>query len=105
MTGSDRSTMREEKRKKSRKPFERRAWIDPGGGAAIAECALGNLSETGAKLIVKSTDELPDQFILRLSKDGRVARKCRLAWRSNDEAGVEFVARLVSISEAARAER
>jgi hypothetical protein len=88
--------MTKEQRKNRRKPFERRAWVDPGEGAAIEECVLGNLSETGAKLIFKGQMDLPVNFILWLSSDGRVARKCRLAWHSGNEIGVEFVARLVT---------
>jgi hypothetical protein len=73
--------MRSEKRKSSRKPFERRAWIDFGDGKPAYGCVLGNLSETGAKVVVPGNKELPDEFVLRLSPDGRVARKCRVAWR------------------------
>jgi hypothetical protein len=88
--------MKKDQRKNQRKPFERRAWIETNDRISIAECILGNLSATGAKLIVKDEIDLPVNFILRLSSDGRVARKCRLAWHSGNEIGVEFVARLVS---------
>ena len=60
------------------------------------ECVLDNMSETGAKLVFKEEMDLPVNFVLRLSLDGRVARKCRLAWHSGNDIGVEFVARLLS---------
>src|SRR4051794_28528141 len=88
--------MGKELRKKRRQHFERLAWIDLGNGAPVEICVLENLSETGAKLVFRATKRLPDYFILRLSSDGRVARKCRLAWQSGNKSGVEFVARLVS---------
>ncbi len=101
--------MREEKRKKQRKPLQRRAWIDLANGAPMIECALGNMSDTGAKLVFSNAvGKLPNQFVLLLAKDGRVARKCRLAWKGRDEIGVEFIARRVSpairVSRAAFAE-
>jgi hypothetical protein len=88
--------MPNDKRRKVRKPIERRVWIDAADGSVVAECKLLNMSETGAKLLLGAPKELPDSFILRLSKDGRVARKCRLAWNSGNEIGVAFTARLVT---------
>jgi hypothetical protein len=88
--------MKKDQRKNRRKPFERRVWIETENPTLIAECVVGNLSETGAKLVLKENLDLPVNFVLRLSGDGRVARKCRLAWHSGNEIGVEFVARLVT---------
>jgi hypothetical protein len=89
--------VRAEKRKKPRKALQRRVWIDLSNGAPVIECALGNMSDTGAKLIVPdAVGELPNEFILVLAEDGRVARKCRLAWKDRDEIGVEFTARRLS---------
>jgi hypothetical protein len=89
--------VRAEKRKNQRKPLQRRAWIDLTNGAPLIECALGNMSSTGAKLLFPDgVGPLPHQFTLLLAQDGRVARKCRLAWKEHDEIGVEFTARRVS---------
>jgi PilZ domain len=88
--------MLSEKRKKNRKAFERRAWIDFGDGKPAFGCVLGNLSDSGAKIIIPPGKDLPDEFVLRLSADGRVARRCRIAWKSGGEAGVAFTARLVT---------
>jgi hypothetical protein len=85
-----------DKRKSRRQPLDRRAWLHAEeNGALIVECTIINMSETGAKLVLKGAADLPEQFILRLSADGRVARKCRIAWESGSEMGVQFVARLV----------
>lgn len=61
----------------------------------MVECMLRDISDTGAKLLLIVPKELPDQFILRLSMDGRVARKCRVSWKSDNEIGVTFLAHLV----------
>jgi hypothetical protein len=90
--------MLSEKRRNSRKSFDRRAWIELGDGTPVIGCVLGNLSETGAKFFISATRELPKEFVLRLTPNGSVARKCRIAWRKDREVGVAFTARLVSMS-------
>jgi hypothetical protein len=87
--------MHSDKRRSPRKSIERYVWIDLGDGSPPTECVLGNMSDTGAKLVLRAPREFPNEFILLISKDGRVARKCRVAWTSNNEIGVAFVARLV----------
>lgn len=85
-----------EKRKARRRSLERRVWIDLGDGSPVVECMLRDISNTGGKLIFTEPKELPEQFVLRLVMDGRVARKCRVVWKSGNEIGVAFVAHLVS---------
>ncbi|MBI2714230.1 MAG: PilZ domain-containing protein [Rhizobiales bacterium] len=85
-----------EKRKARRRSLERRVWIDLGDGSPVVECVLRDISNTGGKLLFTAPKELPDQFVLRLSMDGRVARKCRGVWKSGNEIGVTFLAHLVS---------
>lgn len=88
--------MANNRRRKERKPLDRQVWIDREDGSPVTACSLINMSETGAKLAFPAPKELPAQFILRMSRDGRVARKCRLAWATGNEVGVAFVARLVT---------
>jgi hypothetical protein len=87
--------LRSEKRKNQRQPIQRHVWIDLANGAPLIECELGNMSDKGAKLLLPGRRDLPVQFVLRLAKDGRVARKCRIAWKQGDTIGVEFTARRV----------
>jgi hypothetical protein len=88
--------MNKEKRRNQRKPLERRAWIDRADNSPLTECALGNMSDTGAKLVFTEPPQLPDEFILRLTADGCVARKCRLAWTDDVRVGVQFLAKLIN---------
>jgi hypothetical protein len=88
--------MNNEKRRSQRKAIGRRAWIDRADGSPLMQCALGNMSDTGAKLVFAEPAQLPDEFVLRLSVDGRVARKCRLAWKDDKYIGVQFTAKLVT---------
>jgi hypothetical protein len=54
-------------------------------------CELQNISSKGAKLALKSDENVPREFSLILRKDGAVRRKCRLVWQSGQSAGVRFV--------------
>jgi PilZ domain len=50
-----------------------------------------DVSSGGAKLQLQAPIEVPDDFILVLSKNGQVCRRCKIAWRSETEIGVQFV--------------
>jgi len=50
---------------------------------------LADLSQGGVRLKVRSPDGLPEHFMLKLSDT--LHRWSRIAWRSADEIGVEFV--------------
>jgi len=62
--------------------------------AAVAElrleCAVCDVSQTGARLTVNYPELLPQQFILDV--DRKVQRWCRVLWRSGNEVGVQFTA-------------
>ena len=76
-----------EKRKNLRRSITYPAFIDLGDGLVI-ECTLCDASQQGALLAVAEPDSVPDQFILALSSGGAARRRCRVAWRSNDQVGV-----------------
>lgn len=57
-------------------------------------CMLSDISETGARIDVDPTDELPDRFVLLLSGNGAPRRKCRIVWRAPAQVGVNFDGRL-----------
>jgi hypothetical protein len=50
-----------------------------------------DVSATGARLRFNRTSELPNEFILLLTKDGRVRRRCQIVWRNEDIVGIRFV--------------
>jgi hypothetical protein len=53
---------------------------------------MKGVSAGGAKLIHSIADELPNEFFLSFSRDGRVRRRCQLAWRGENQMGVRFLA-------------
>jgi hypothetical protein len=55
-------------------------------------CTLLDISDSGARLALPASTEVPDEFVLLLSANGKARRRCRVAWRGNrDQIGVQFV--------------
>jgi hypothetical protein len=82
-----------ENRQSARTEVRYMAWIDVGDGLPMRKCIIRDISLRGAKLgIMTSTpNALPNEFTLLLSPDGRVRHLCRVAWRSDENMGVEFL--------------
>jgi hypothetical protein len=79
-------------RKKPRKPIKTVGFIYSMEGWPIGECSTLDISESGAKIMLPVTGDLPPEFFLALSRDGRVRRRCQLKWRDGDKIGVRFTA-------------
>jgi len=60
------------------------------GNFSVIDCVARDLTNRGAGLQVSSANELPESLGLTLD-DGRSIRRCRLAWRKLNGAGVEFL--------------
>jgi hypothetical protein len=60
------------------------------GTASVIDCVVCNVTNTGARIEIANTVELPEG--LGLSFDGGFSiRPCRIVWRTVTETGVEFV--------------
>jgi hypothetical protein len=53
------------------------------------ECAVRNLSDTGACLLMTSPTSIPNEFDLALTRD-KAPRHCRVVWRGENKIGVTF---------------
>jgi hypothetical protein len=81
----------QEHRRSKRQSLGYHAQIEAIGGAGPLDCLIKDVSETGARVATHSPNQLPDEFILRLTKDGATRRLCKVVWRTEREAGVRFV--------------
>jgi hypothetical protein len=70
----------------------------------ICDCALIDVSQGGARIAVLAADMVPDEFLLGFSAKSDVSRKCRVAWRRDDEVGVIFL-KVVDAAAAMRSAR
>ena len=79
-----------ERRRVQRTPWNRPAtalWSD-----VRTRCLIHDISALGARVIVERDAVVPEQFVLSLTQDDKVARQCRVIWRSRTHVGVEFQA-------------
>ena len=53
-------------------------------------CMIRDISARGARVILGETKSVPEQIILALTENGKVARKCRVVWRNDTHMGLEF---------------
>lgn len=83
---------RRETRRSKRKAFEYVGLLDFCDGEVPRPCQVRDISSGGARLIVfTDTNAIPDTFNLLFSASAKVRRRCRVAWRSPTEVGVQFV--------------
>ena len=78
-------------RKSARRTVVHGAWIFAGADAPSIPCVLQDVSETGARIKLDPAVKIPTDFILVLSRDKRLNRRCRMIWRDKGTLGVRFV--------------
>jgi PilZ domain len=81
---------RAELRKKPRRQFHYNANLLIEGEKIPRPCAIADISDSGARLQLEAECELPERFILLLTKGGEARRHCRVVWRDGLFVGVEF---------------
>ena len=79
-----------ELRRKPRRNFHYNASVLLDGTSPPRPCAISDISETGARIMLEAECELPERFILLLTRSGEARRHCRLIWRNGLSAGVSF---------------
>ena len=56
----------------------------------VIDCFVRNLTVAGAQVELPRTAELPDRLTMTFDS-GRTLRSCRIVWRDQNKAGLEFV--------------
>jgi PilZ domain len=82
--------MRTEKRKNVRRSVRQGAILVGVDGSTLGTCVMVNVSAGGARLVVPTSADLPDQFNIVLSRSGQLRRSCMVVWRSERTLGVRF---------------
>lgn len=80
-----------ESRKSKRRLVLHGAQVAGLDGSFLESCRIFDVSEGGARLKVADPTNLPDRFLLLLSRDGVLRRQCAVIWRAEDTLGVEFI--------------
>jgi PilZ domain len=94
-----RVTHMRERRKNFRVEWNSAAKIYDCKGHFAGPCIVSNFSNGGAKIVGVKPDTFPNNFILRISPNGR-AHKCRVVWRTKDSLGVKFTGSVKETREA-----
>ncbi len=79
-----------ELRRKPRRNFHYNASVLLDAKSLPQPCEIADISATGARIVLAKDCELPERFILLLTRSGEARRHCRLVWRDGLAAGVEF---------------
>jgi PilZ domain len=80
-----------ERRRSIREQVQIPAWIDACDGSQLRSCAIVDVSESGARIMVSSPALLPKDFWLVLTKDGMKRRLCRMVWCTDTQVGVKYL--------------
>ena len=60
------------------------------GTSSVMDCVVRNVTNSGARVQIANTVELPDDLGLTFD-GGHSIRQCRVVWRTMTETGVKFV--------------
>jgi hypothetical protein len=81
--------MIKDKRGAQRRTLRHTSWILAGPDQSYP-CTLSDVSDSGGRIDLDDTCEVPDRFFLMLSERGTVRRTCRVVWRKPGQLGVKF---------------
>ena len=83
--------MSSDKRRHPRKKINAVAFLYTAEGWPLGKCQIKDISTGGARLAHALSGEIPSEFLLSLSRDGKVRRRCEVRWRTEKELGVRFL--------------
>ena len=56
----------------------------------VKPCLISDVSQTGARIDVGNPNDLPDEFMLFMTRNASMRRKCQVMWRDGTRIGVHF---------------
>jgi hypothetical protein len=80
-----------DKRRMRRHTLRYAAWVAVGDDSPAKACMVADVSETGARIELESPGDLPKEFWLLLSRDGKVRRRCELVWQTGEQVGARYL--------------
>jgi hypothetical protein len=78
-------------RTEARTAVRRCGWVSRTKGEQLRECVVLDESNKGARIAIGATSEIPDEFYIYMSLESSSRRRCRVAWRTDKEIGIEFL--------------
>lgn len=78
------------KHRDPRRSTRQQAWISQETGFATRPCTVLDISERGARLRIEDAAFIQPTVRLKLTPSSS-GRRCRVAWRKDNELGVEYL--------------
>jgi hypothetical protein len=82
-----------DRRKHVRHEVNYSCWLGAANAPDLIQAHVRNISKGGMKVICPSHDEVPDTIDLYMTRDRKVARRCKVVWRADNALGLMFVAK------------
>ncbi len=82
---------RRERRKHPRQAVIETAWMRMDREPSPFVCVIWDISEGGARVAVANLDAISAEFTLMLKRDATCGTRCRVAWRTDEQIGIEFL--------------
>lgn len=80
-----------DKRRWPRKKVNTVCFLYTPDGSAIGACRVRDISMGGAQLVHSFSQAIPAEFLVSFSRNGKVRRRCRIAWSKGKQIGVCFL--------------
>lgn len=87
----DRRSSINDRRSGRRQDLRYAARIESLTDGAEMPCTLLDVSQTGARLLARDPERVPDEFLLRLAVGRQALRHCAVVWRDGSTIGVRFI--------------
>jgi hypothetical protein len=88
---ADRRSSAKDRRGGRRQDLRYAARIERLADGAEIPCTLVDVSQTGARLMAREPEGVPDEFLLRLAVGRQAQRRCAVVWRDGASMGVRFI--------------
>lgn len=87
----DRRSSTDDRRSGRRQDLRYAARIESLTDGTEIPCTLVDVSQTGARLLAREPEQVPDEFLLRLAVGRQALRHCAVVWRDGASIGVRFI--------------
>ncbi|MGU9979639.1 PilZ domain-containing protein [Phreatobacter sp. HK31-P] len=91
MASDRRSSIKDRRAGGRRQDLRYTARIESLADGTEIPCTLLDVSQTGARLVAREPELVPDEFLLRLAVGRQALRHCAVVWRDGANIGVRFI--------------
>jgi hypothetical protein len=83
--------MSHNKRKQARQAVNIACWLRNVDASEFIEAYIRDISLGGVRVVFRPTESISDTVDLYMTRDGKIVRRCHVAWRQANTLGLMFV--------------